>query len=220
MIQIHIYNEFLKPFFDRCCCINALKMLIMIMTLRNIPLIVQLQDVGTGTIPWQAKAVATLRRICTSARGAIVEQSLIVVSMTNICVNIYFYRCYGSMYKYKRSYTYTYIFLGICVYEYVSKFNIYTIIYASMYTTFRMKCKCINGYTYVHIYIHIYIYIYTYVYIYIYIYKYIYIYTCIYICIYIYIYIYVCVYSYMHVHVKYLCIHINIHIFKFISVNS
>ena len=35
---------------------------------------------------WQARAVATLRRICTSARGAVVEQSLVVVSRTVHCL--------------------------------------------------------------------------------------------------------------------------------------
>ena len=49
-------------------------------------LISQLQEIGTLTVPWQAKAVATLRRICTSARGAVVEQSLIVVSRTVHCL--------------------------------------------------------------------------------------------------------------------------------------
>ena len=49
-------------------------------------LISQLQDIGTQTVPWQAKAVATLRRICTSARGSVVEQSLIVVSRTVHCL--------------------------------------------------------------------------------------------------------------------------------------
>jgi hypothetical protein len=38
-------------------------------------LISQLQDLsGKETIQWQTKSIATLRRICTSARGAIVEQ--------------------------------------------------------------------------------------------------------------------------------------------------
>ena len=49
-------------------------------------LISQLQDIGPQTVSWQAKAVATLRRICTSARGAVVEQSLIVVSRTVHCL--------------------------------------------------------------------------------------------------------------------------------------
>ena len=49
-------------------------------------LISQLQDIGTQTVPWQCKAVASLRRICTSARGAVVEQSLIVVSRTVHCL--------------------------------------------------------------------------------------------------------------------------------------
>jgi hypothetical protein len=37
-------------------------------------------------VSWQARAVATLRRICTSARGAVVEQSLVVVSRTVHCL--------------------------------------------------------------------------------------------------------------------------------------
>ena len=49
-------------------------------------LISQLQDIGTQTVSWQARAVATLRRICTSARGAVVEQSLVVVSRTVHCL--------------------------------------------------------------------------------------------------------------------------------------
>ena len=50
-------------------------------------LISQLQEMsGNETIPWQTKAIATLRRICTSARGATVEQSLIVVSRTVHCL--------------------------------------------------------------------------------------------------------------------------------------
>ena len=50
-------------------------------------LISQLQEMsGNETIPWLTRAIATLRRICTSARGATVEQSLIVVSRTVHCL--------------------------------------------------------------------------------------------------------------------------------------
>ena len=49
--------------------------------------ITQLQEsVGVESLPWQSKAVVTLRRICTSARGVVVEQSLVVISRMVHCL--------------------------------------------------------------------------------------------------------------------------------------
>ena len=62
-------------------------------------------------MPWQAKAVATLRRICTSARGAVVEQSLIVVSRTVHCLTRTIIIAHEG--------TYLHIFLSITFFYYI-----------------------------------------------------------------------------------------------------
>ena len=74
---------------------------------------------------------------------------------------------------------YIYIYMIICIYDYICIYYDYKCIYVYMYIC-------------MYVYIYVYIYIYSYVYIYIYIHMCIYIY--IHMCIYIYIHMYICIY--------------------------